>query len=368
MIVAAISVFSELIMTVTILYALPMLGGLPHKIKPVNLVLALTFVLVVSIVFDITFYFQNAALQFIFLVLNYFKFAAAAIIYYKRCSIKIICLTFILHTICAICKIGVSLVIPMNQYSMTYLSELSLLSIRLILMLLIVLFKKRGERNYHSSILVVLPSYIYVLILINIFLADGLMEAANYETTDIITKNLMIKVLALLLSICVFATLIALVSGVWSKKYYSDINAILERQVETQIKYYENREKTYTAIRRFKHDYINHINCIRSMLISERYSQAAEYLSSISDMFPTDNFLFDTGNFVSDAILSDKQESVKDENIVIKFSGAVPASINGTAFALFSEMLSITLLKQAARLTEKRRYISAAASVTATLS
>lgn len=166
--------------------------------------------------------------------------------------------------------------------------------------------------------------------LINLFIADGLMEAANYEFPETHLKDITVKFLALSLSLCVFVTLVSLLFSVVSKKYFSDINNLLKNQIQTQISYYEDRERTYAEIRRFKHDYINHINCIRSMLNAERYDEISEYLGNITDMIPANKISFNTGNFISDAILSDKQNSVKEENITIEFDGTIPTSINET--------------------------------------
>lgn len=154
------------------------------------------------------------------------------------------------------------------------------------------------------------------------------METANYSTENIFLKDIIIKAFAISLSLCAFATLVSLLFSVASKKYFSDINKLLEKQIHTQINYYEDRERTYAEIRRFKHDYINHINCIRSMLKAERYDEISEYLGNITDMLPAGELSFNTGNFISDAILSDKQNSVREENIIIKFDGTIPTSIN----------------------------------------
>lgn len=114
------------------------------------------------------------------------------------------------------------------------------------------------------------------------------------------------------------------------QKYYSDINHLLEKQVQAQINHYTELENTYTEIRKFRHDYTNHINCIHSMLKAGRYDEIAEYLENITEIFPVNEFLFSTGNFISDAILSEKQNSVKLDNITIQFDGTVPTSINET--------------------------------------
>lgn len=330
MIVAGISIISELIMTLGVLYCTSMIDDVKQQVKNKSLVVSLVFIALVSVCFNVVFCFQNTAARLIFLIINYFKFVMVAIIAYRKFSIKIVCLTFILNSICNICKVGISFLIPMEQTFATYTSELTLLTIRIIVLILVVIFKKHSERNYSGNILGILPNHIYIIVLVNIFLADGLIETANFKTTNVTEKEAIIKVIAVFLTICIIAALISLLLSVVSKKYYSDINSMLEGQIQAQISYYEAREKNYTEIRKFKHDYINHINCVRSLLQAGRYDDVSEYLESLSDIFPMEYTLFNTGNFVSDVILSDKQNSVIGKNITIKFDGSIPASINKT--------------------------------------
>lgn len=328
--IIAISVLSELVMALMAFYMIPILDNKIYEAKRSGLITALLLVILISICFYVTFYIPNIVLQVIILILNYFKFVMASLILYRKCNIKIICLIFILHSLCSICTAGISFVIPMSQKIITFKSELSLLLVRIAIMSLLVFLIRKSQKSLLNNILIFLPNYIYILVLLNLFLADGLIEAADYEAENMYAKEMTVKMLALSLSLCVFVTLISLLFSVVSKKYFSDLNKLLKNQIQTQISYYEDREKTYAEIRRFKHDYINHINCIRSMLKAERYDEISEYLGSITDMLPADKLSFNTGNFISDAILSDKQNSVKEENITIEFDGTIPTSINET--------------------------------------
>ncbi len=323
-----ISVLSELIMALSTFYLIPMLDDEVYEAKRSRLIISLLLVIVISACFNVFFYISNRAVQIEMLALNYVKFIVAAIILYKRFSVKIICSTLKAHSICSICVVGISFVVPMEQKFATYVSELSLLAVRIAFLSLTVFLKSKCEKLYLNKIFKFLPNHIYILILINLFLADGLIEAANYSTENIFLKDIVIKAFATSLSLCVFATLVSLLFSVTSKKYFSDISKSLEKQIQAQINYYEDREKTYAEIRKFKHDYINHINCIHSMLKAKRYDEISEYLGNITDMLPVGELSFNTGNFISDAILSDKQNSVKEENITIEFDGTIPTSIN----------------------------------------
>lgn len=326
--IMAISVLSELVMALMAFYLIPILDNETYEVKRSSLITAFLLVFLISVCFHVMFYIPNISVQVIILILNYFKFVMASLILYRKCNVKIICLIFILHSLCSICAAGISFVIPMEQNIITFQSELSLLFVRITIMLLLIFLNSNSQKSSFNNILNFLPNYIFILVLLNLFLADGLLEAADYNAENAYAKDITVKVLALFLSLCVFVTLISLLFSVVSKKYFSDINKLLEKQIQTQISYYEDRERTYAEIRRFKHDYINHINCIRSMLKAERYDEISEYLGNITDMLPANKLSFNTGNFISDAILSDKQNSVKGENITIEFDGVIPTSIN----------------------------------------
>ncbi len=326
--ILVISVFSELIMALLTFYLIPMLDDKVYEMKRSRLIISLLLIIIISVCFNVFFYISNTVAQIAILGLNYVKFIAAAMILYKKINIKIVCLAFVVHTLCSICVAGISFVIPVKQSTATCTSEILLLAVRMTFLLLTVFLKNKCEKWYLNNIFKILPNYIYILVLVNLFLANGLMDTANYSTENIILKDINIKAFAISLPLCVFATLVLLLFSVTSKKYFSDINKLLEKQIQTQINYYEDRERTYAEIRRFKHDYINHINCIRSMLKAERYGEISEYLENITDMLPAGELSFNTGNFISDAILSDKQNSVKEKNIIIEFDGTIPTSIN----------------------------------------
>ncbi len=328
--IMAISVISELIMALITLYSTSMLGEEIGEVKRCRLIILLLCVVAMDVCFNTIFFALPIVLRGVTVMLNYFKFIVLAAIIYKKISVKMICLNLILDSLCSLCKKGISFIVPTEQATASFQKELSLLFVRIIIILLLLLFNRKSQKHYFNTVLAILPNYIYILVWINLLLADGLITVVNYEYPDEHSKDMTVSAFAIALSLCVLATLVSLLLSVVSKEYYSDINKLLEKQIATQISYYEDREKTYAEIRRFKHDYINHINCIRSLLKAERYDEISEYLGNITTMLPADRLSFSTGNFISDAILSDKQNSVREENITIRFDGAIPTLINET--------------------------------------
>jgi len=307
-----------------------MLGEGICEVKRCCFIISLLCIVAIGVCFNSILSTSITVIKVVVFPLNYFKFIVLSAVLFKKISMKMICLNLILNSLCSLCKEGISFIVPTEQSALTFQSELLLLFVRMVIMFLLWFFKRKSQKHNFNTVLAILPNYIYILVWINLLLADGLITAVNYEFPDVHAKDMIVTALAIALSLCVLATLVSLLLSVVSKEYYSNINKLLEKQITTQISYYEDREKTYAEIRRFKHDYINHINCIRSLLKAERYDEISEYLGNITTMLPANRLSFSTGNFISDAILSDKQNSVREENITIRFDGAIPTSINET--------------------------------------
>ncbi len=105
-------------------------------------------------------------------------------------------------------------------------------------------------------------------------------------------------------------------------------NEILKQMHEQK----EFSEKMLTGdenLRKFRHDYRNHMIVINALMESGRTDRAREYLNAMnSDIDSTINKI-STGNFITDAIINNKAIVAAKENAKIKFSGQIPE--NGIA-------------------------------------
>ncbi|MDE6727528.1 MAG: GHKL domain-containing protein [Oscillospiraceae bacterium] len=118
----------------------------------------------------------------------------------------------------------------------------------------------------------------------------------------------------------------SLIINVFYHKYQSNLNKLLKQQIDSQLSHYKKREDLNTEIRGFRHDFNNHVKCLESMMTMEKYDDAKAYLEKLTGMMPSAEFLFRTGNYVADAILTEIQE--ENKNITVKFSGVIPQSID----------------------------------------
>lgn len=100
-------------------------------------------------------------------------------------------------------------------------------------------------------------------------------------------------------------------------------NEVLKELAE-QLEYGEKSLNGDEELRRFRHDYKNHMIVVNSLLSSGKTEEAREYLSSISEGISGAVSKIITGNMVADALVNNKLSSAAQNNIIIRFNGAVP--------------------------------------------
>lgn len=104
------------------------------------------------------------------------------------------------------------------------------------------------------------------------------------------------------------------------------ISAILSEQLENQVSYYQKINDIYTEFRAFRHDYRNHLLCLRGLLAENEVARACEYMDQIAQMSRSHRKTFDTGNIIVDSLLNDKNEKAAQSHAQILFSGFAPTT------------------------------------------
>lgn len=100
-------------------------------------------------------------------------------------------------------------------------------------------------------------------------------------------------------------------------------NEVLQ-QFSQQKDFSESKSKSDEEIRRFRHDYQNHIIIVNAYLENGDTEKAKEYLNAVNMDFTNNNQAVQTGNFVADTILNVKQSKSLNSNICISFCGFIP--------------------------------------------
>ena len=285
---------------------------------------------VLSIVFNRNFFEQIVIFKWILILTNFFKYVFLTAFVYKKFNAGLIITSLIIQFLCSNITAALLVFIPVGEIESLYILNIVLhLFVRLIALLIVLHISRKYNHGSIRNLISIIPSYTFVLVVLSLCLSNGLIQTANFNTEKVAVQIYITKIFASLITICMTVILLTLLFNVISKKYQSDINNVLEKQIATQLYHYEQLEKMNAETRRFKHDYINHMKCISYMALNQEYDNILNYIGKLSAAFPASSFLFETGNYIADAILTEKQANSPD-NISIQFDGVIPTDIDNT--------------------------------------
>lgn len=183
--------------------------------------------------------------------------------------------------------------------------------------------RKDYYRRFRKN-LSLLSNSISVLILIMLIFLSGLAASLSVSTEHSSIKMLYIQVFTVILVVLSLVSIIVLLINSISKKHYEQTSDLLEDNMRNQLKYYIMLDEKNTEMKKFRHDFRKHMMCVISMLEEESFSDAENYIRSLTDKFNETVPLYKTGNYIADSILSDKAQECKDKGIIFKFTGVIP--------------------------------------------
>ncbi len=215
-----------------------------------------------------------------------------------------------------------------TNLSQESLAIITILFTRLVFFLFMIFMRNNHNLKNVSLISRDIPKHIYVFIFIIIIDISAIASLNEYRTFNPLKEQL-IAILTIILTISLIVLIISLLLNVIAKKHFGDINSILEKQIKMQISHYENTEELNNNIRIFKHDYINHLSSLHSLIKNKKIEESREYIEKLICIKPQDEIIFRTGNYLADAILSNKYDSCKEFS-KIEFEGNIPEKIDNS--------------------------------------
>lgn len=173
---------------------------------------------------------------------------------------------------------------------------------------------KRLQINFLPQVFEEIPKWIYLVLM--------LFDLTCYYKEFGISKG-WYGVLYIISSIGVVFCALFLVFKIFSMAHRQ--NEILN-QLAVQKEFGEKTILSDEELRRFRHDYKNHMIVVNAYLECGKTEEAREYLNTISKGVGSVVNKIKTGNFVSDAILNSKAVSAAKSSTKISFSGIIPQS------------------------------------------
>ena len=290
--------------------------------------------LFVTALFDIAaelyFDFLSASLNFVIIILNGFKSCFLIWFSIGKCVVSDVLMAIVVQEFCiVICSVIYS-ALPSEMFNMHYSRwAIQIIILLIILISILVQFRKKDKHIVaFENISDVIPKRVFVFAFLSLFTESGVIEMLGSNKSYSPLEMRLIKILLFALTVINAIIITTLVNSVIYGKYNDNLNQMLKRQVDSQLSHYEKREQLNTETRSFRHDFNNHIKCLESMMVMERYTEVRAYLRNLSGMMPSGEFLFRTGNYIADAILTEIQEA--NENVKVEFKGMIPQSIDNS--------------------------------------
>lgn len=234
------------------------------------------------------------------------------------------------------------------------------LLLRVILLIIGILINIRSKYKHVYNIVKNIPKHIFVLIFVSLICISFLSACNNLPVNSTIKQNA-ITIFIVLSSIFVIIIIFSLLINVASKNYYTALNSLLKKQVTAQINHYEKLEKLNNDIRTFRHDYINHLSSINTLIEEGCYSDAQRYIERLTEATHRHEAVFITGNRLADAILTDKSDNCKDF-ADIDFEGCITDKIDNSDICIILAN-ALDNAVEACRMCSGRSEISIAAQV-----
>lgn len=141
----------------------------------------------------------------------------------------------------------------------------------------------------------------------------------NVLCTDIV-KLAFIPIVSALLT-AVYKDIIGNIEVKINRQYGKELNDSYNEQVQYII-------EMNTKVRSIKHDMENHIKAITAMLKAERYNEALDYIESIDDSINGVKKYIDTGNFELDAVINQKIDMAKKQQIDVDCNMKLPRNLD----------------------------------------
>lgn len=211
------------------------------------------------------------------------------------------------------------------QYSAVCLRFL----INIAVFILIFLILNSGYKKYKitspRNFVIILPLLSVHLIFsyISIFNMETNMPSASDQSLAIILTSNLLNLLVMVYSFYAFKQI--------ELMNYEKLNLsakLLEQY--TRLEYFHEIEASTTVLRKWNHDWSQHMDMITTLLQNEAYEELNDYVSHIKSSNLKFNFIVNTGFKTVDALISQKIIIAEDKGISFRKKIIFPATLNLT--------------------------------------
>lgn len=160
-----------------------------------------------------------------------------------------------------------------------------------------------------------------ILILLCVFIMEGIVTLISFDAENVSMQKKFSELFLLILMIVMFAIMLLLLINNMSKKYFKDTSDLLLKQINTQLRHYEALDDMKKEFHSFRHDYINHMQCVAALISSNKNEEAVRYINKLSKSKTITEKPYECGNHILDSILTEKAAAAKECDTEICLDG-----------------------------------------------
>jgi hypothetical protein len=168
----------------------------------------------------------------------------------------------------------------------------------------------------------------WYIVLLGIIICD--MLALGYSVLRIDTPSQQQYIFGFLYAVVCISVIVGLYVIIFlvnSRELYK-VNAQFNKKLmQKQQEYYQRVEFQDERLKRFRHEYRNHVRCLRILTEKKDTNELLEYINKMDDVVNASIYQYDTGNSLVNCILSDIEYDFSKSGILLKVEGRFPSDI-----------------------------------------
>lgn len=178
--------------------------------------------------------------------------------------------------------------------------------------------KKQSIPTLYWIILLTTP-FLSIIIMCCLFLYDNMLNNPDLEIYAYFTA---ISVLY------INFTIFYLFNKIIEDMALQTQNKLLEQQITYQIAHYKDLEISNREIHGLRHDMRNHLQCLSGLVMTNRYSEAKDYINSVENVLTVSSSVISTGNSVLDSLLNAKVMMINEKHIKLTYTILISQSLH----------------------------------------
>lgn len=251
-----------------------------------------------TLIFSSYFAESSKFMMTVLLAVYYLRFLVFPFIFTKKIrfiSFYMPLLLISLDSLMQSCALWIFKLTASNLNELTINKVTSMIFQLFVLGLICFLYKKEQFKNLRFAFKSTSKA-VGILMLLCVFIMEGVVTLISFETDNISVQKGFSEFFLLILMIVMFAIMFLLFINSMSKKYFQDTSDLLLKQIDTQLRHYKALDDMKKEFHSFRHDYINHMQCVSALIASNKNEEAVQYINKLSNSKTMTEKPYESGN------------------------------------------------------------------------